>query len=261
MAERLTSLDLDFLWESFGGGEPPYPIEMRSHGETMDERDTLRQQALADLADRGLADDRGRPQPHVADVLDILSSSDVSLDSVQIDSPTAESRLAVAAARCGQSGVLAIQESHGVLLQRIPVDGLANAIVGQLPVFSGGQENSIVVPLEQLLAGPGVDFLQRRSGSPDGVGLTASSDRKALARLHAQERRRGGQIGANARRDSGTPARAPVLSWFDTYTGRYFTQASRGDDGRDWITIAPADAETLRDRLSEMLAGAADSPR
>jgi hypothetical protein len=35
-----------------------------------------------------------------------------------------------------------------------------------------------------------------------------------------------------------------VLSWFDTESGRYFTQASRGRDGRDWITIAPADAAT-----------------
>jgi hypothetical protein len=50
-----------------------------------------------------------------------------------------------------------------------------------------------------------------------------------------------------------------VLSWFDTETGRYFTQATRGHDGRDWITIAPAEPVTLRRRLGEMLASAANA--
>lgn len=259
MAERLTSLELDFLWESFRGGEFPYPIEVRSHGATTDERDTLRQRVLADLAYRGLVDDHGKPRPHVEDAFDVLSSSEVSLDLVQADAPGAESRLAVAAARSGQ-GVLAVQETEGLILEQVPADGLASAIVEQLPSAPRGAESSINVPLEQLLAGPGADFMQRRAGSPDGVGLRADSDRKALARLHAQQRLRGGQIGANARSRTGATTRTPVLSWFDTDTGRYLTQASRGSDGRDWIIIAPADIATLRHRLSEMLINAAATP-
>ena len=52
----------------------------------------------------------------------------------------------------------------------------------------------------------------------------------------------------------GGRSRSPVLSWFDTDTGRYLTYAKRGTDGHEWITIAPADAPTLRHRLGELMA-------
>ena len=32
--ELLSPLELDFLWETFGAGELPYPLEVRSHGAT-----------------------------------------------------------------------------------------------------------------------------------------------------------------------------------------------------------------------------------
>ncbi|PXY31176.1 ESX secretion-associated protein EspG [Prauserella muralis] len=258
MAQRLTPLELDFLWESFGEGELPYPLEARSHGETMEERATLRQRVLAEAAQRGLADSGGRPQPQVEDWFGVLAAPDVSLDSVQISAPDAEPQLAVASALGGQ-GVLAVQDQQGLYLGDVPVDGLASAIVGLLPGAPRGAEKSITVPLEQLLSGPGVDFMQRRVPAPDGGRASVDEDRKALARLHAQPRLRGGQIGANARSRTGSKTRMPVLSWFDTESGRYFTQATRGRDGRDWITIAPADAPTLRHRLSEMLASAVNS--
>lgn len=258
MAERLSPLELDFLVEAFGGGELPYPLRVRSHGETMEERGRLRRQVLAGLAQRALVDDGGRPQPWLEDALGVLLGSEVSLDSVQLIAPDAEPRLAVAAA-LGGNGVLAVQEGYGLYLERVAADGLASAIVGQLPAAPRGTEKSITVPIEQLVVGPGADFMQRRASAPQGGPGAADADRKALARLHAQERLRGGQLGANARSRSGSKSRMPVLSWFDTETGRYLTQASRGQDGRDWIIIAPADAATLRHRLSEMLANAVNS--
>ncbi|TVT14086.1 ESX secretion-associated protein EspG [Amycolatopsis rhizosphaerae] len=256
-AELLTPLELDFLWESFGGGELPYPLEIRSHGTTMDERGQLRRQTLTELARRGLADDRGRPEPHVENYFEVLSACQVSLDSVHLPAPNARPLLAVAAALGGQ-GVLAVQDERGTHLHPAPADGLASAIVSLLPAAARGGEKSITVPLEQLLTGTGADFLQRRV--PDSSGRPgADEDRKALARLQAQPRLRGGQIGANARGRMGGKVRSPVLSWFDTESGRYFTQATRGHDGRDWITVAPADAASLRHRLNEMLSGAANT--
>jgi hypothetical protein len=115
------------------------------------------------------------------------------------------------------------------------------------------------VPLEQLISSTGVDFLQRRGQGYGDGRVSSDNDRKALARLHAQPQLRGGQIGANARNRMGGRSRSPVLSWFDTETGRYFTQATRGHDGRDWIAIAPADPATLRHRIGEMLASAANA--
>jgi hypothetical protein len=42
-----------------------------------------------------------------------------------------------------------------------------------------------------------------------------------------------------------------VLAWFDDDTGRYLGKIDAGG----WTTVAPADAATLRHRLSEMMAG------
>ncbi|MEC3981447.1 ESX secretion-associated protein EspG [Amycolatopsis sp. H20-H5] len=251
-AELLTLHEVDFLWESAGVGELPYPLRVPSHGATMGEREGLRRQVLTGLAQRGLANGSGRPEPHLEDYFGLLAAPELSLDSVQANDPNAEPLRAIAAVLGGQA-LFAVQDQRGLHLNPIAADGLASAIVSLLPPAPRGTEKSITVPLEQLLSGSGVDFLQRRGDPlPDGRA-SADDDRKALARLHAQPRLRGGQIGANARSRMGNRSRSPVLSWFDTETGRYFTQASRGRDGRDWITIAPADAPTLRHRLSEML--------
>ncbi|KDN20258.1 ESX secretion-associated protein EspG [Amycolatopsis rifamycinica] len=246
-AELLTPAEVDFLWESAGLGELPYPLRIRSHGATVDERAMLRRRTLEGLTARGLADGRGRPEPHVEDYFGVLASPELSLDAVQLIAPDAEPLLAIAGVLGGQ-GLLAVQDTRGLHLQPCPPDGLAGAIVSLLPGAPRGSEKSITVPLEQLTGG---GFPQRDERS------SAEEDRKALARLQAQPRLRGGQIGANARNRMGGRTRTPVLSWFDTETGRYLTQATPGRDGRDWITIAPADAATLRHRLGEMLAGAA----
>jgi hypothetical protein len=255
-AELLTPVEVDFLWEAAGLGELPYPLRIRSHGETDDERSLLRRRTLEGLTARGLADGRGRPEPHVEDYFGMLAQSELSLDAVQLIAPEAEPLLAIAAVLGGQ-GLLAVQDTRGLHLQPCPPDGLASAIVSLLPGAPRGTEKSITVPLEQLVGTHGVDFMARRGNGDERT--SADEDRKALAKLHAQPRLRGGQIAANARSRVGGRTRTPVLSWFDTESGRYFTQASRGRDGRDWITIAPADAATLRHRLGELLATAAGS--
>ncbi|MEV4052736.1 ESX secretion-associated protein EspG [Amycolatopsis sp. NPDC049688] len=245
-AELLTPVEVDFLWESAGLGELPYPFKIPSHGATVDERAMLRRRTLEGLTARGAADGRGRPEPHIEDWFGVLAAPELSLDAVQLIAPDAEPLLSVAGVLGGQ-GLLAVQDTRGLHLQPCPPDGLASAIVSLLPGGPRGTEKSITVPRDQLPGG---------SGALDGRA-SADDDRKALARLFAQPRLRGGQIGANARTRLGGRTRTPVLSWFDTESGRYLAQSSRGRDGRDWITIAPADAATLRHRLGEMLAGAA----
>ncbi|MEU4247855.1 ESX secretion-associated protein EspG [Amycolatopsis sp. NPDC026612] len=253
-AELLTPVEVDFLWESAGLGELPYPLRIRSHGATVDERAVLRRRTLEGLTARGLADGRGRPEPHMEDYFGVLATPDLSLDAVQLIAPDAEPLLAVAGV-LGDQGLLAVQDTRGLHLQPCPSDGLAGAIVSLLPGAPRGSEKSITVPRDQLVGTPGGDFRQRRGNG--GERVSADEDRKALARLLAQPRLRGGQIGANARNRLGGRTRTPVLGWFDTETGRYLTRGTRGHDGRDWITIAPADAATLRHLLGEMLAGAA----
>jgi hypothetical protein len=84
------------------------------------------------------------------------------------------------------------------------------------------------------------------------AGRTAT-DRQVLKALSEQPKLRAGQLAVNTRNPMGGRKRSPVVSWFDTETGRYLTYTKKGQDGTDWVTIAPADAATLRHHLGELL--------
>ncbi|MCT2582533.1 ESX secretion-associated protein EspG [Actinophytocola gossypii] len=215
----LSPLELDFLWESVGAGELPYPLESRSHGTTVDERGALRRRVLGD---RPVVD-------HVEDWLTVLARADRSVDAVFLAEPDARPTSAIAAA-LDDRALLATQHGDGVSLRPIDPVSLASSVVDLLPAAPRGTEPSVTMPADELAAG----------------GRTGA-DREVLARFAEQRHLRVGQLAANARRLGGR-ARSPVLSWFDTDTGRYLTYTTDG-----WVTIAPADAPTLRHRLIEML--------
>jgi hypothetical protein len=230
----LPALTLDFLWESLDAGDPPYPLEVRSHGMTADERDVLRQEVYGELRERDLLDGTGRIEPRLEEWLALLARADRSIDSV-LETPSGEPVTALAAA-AGSKAVLAIQNSEGLSLQGIDATALASSLLDMLPAVARGTEPSITVATDDLPAG------------------RTHADRQVLARFAAQRNHRAGQLGVNARTPMGGRSRAPILSWFDTDTGRYLTYAKQGSDGHEWITIAPADAPTLRHRLIELLA-------
>jgi EspG family len=236
--ERLIDpIALDFLWEALGAGEPPYPLEIQSHGETMDSRRMLRQRVRDVMVANQVLDQAGRLEPQLEEWLLALANADLSIDSVFLPETGAEPVLALAASGRG-AAVLAVQQKNGLHLRPIPKDGLVSAIVGMLPPARRGTETSISVPAQELAAVGG-----RTSGRASDV-----ETRKALVKLTALPNQRGGQIAVNSRSEMRGRRRSPVLSWFDNETGRYLTQSRD-----DWATIAPADAATLRQRLQEMI--------
>ncbi len=239
--ERLISpIALDFLWEALDAGEPPYPIEIQAHGSTVDGRAMLRRRIREDLVAGQLLDRSGRLEPQLEDWLLALANPELSVDSVFLPDTGAEAVAAIAASGRG-AAVLAVQQKDGLRLRSIPRDGLVSAIVGMLPPARRGSEISISLPSNELaMAGA--------RNAPAGR-VSDQETRKALARLTAMPNQRGGQIAANSRTDMRGRRRSPVLSWFDNETGRYLTQTKN-----DWVTIAPADAATLRHRIGEMVA-------
>ncbi|HEY7592116.1 MAG TPA: ESX secretion-associated protein EspG [Actinophytocola sp.] len=238
MAERLIApLALDFLWEALDAGEMPYPLEVSSHGATVDERNALRRRVREELAAGGLIDNVGRLEPELAGWLGTLAQPDISIDAVFLPELDAVPVLALAAS--GRAGaVLAVQQPDGLRLRSIHRDGLVSAIVGLLPGARRGSEQSISVPAEELRAVP--------AGAP--ARASTQETRKALHTLTAMPNHRGGQIGVNSRTDMRGRRRSPVLAWFDNDSGRYLTQTRDG-----WVTIAPADAAALRHRVGELV--------
>ena len=236
--ERLISpVALDFIWEALEAGEPPYPLEIVSHGATMDGRAMLRRRVREELVANRLLDNSGRLEPQLEDWLLALANPDLSVDSVFLPDTGAEAVGALAASGRG-SAVLAVQRKDGLLLRPIPRDGLVSAIVGMLPPARRGTENSISLPVAELAT----------VGANPGSRASDQETRKALAKLTAMPNQRGGQIAANSRSDMRGRRRSEVLSWFDNESGRYLTQSRN-----DWVTIAPADAAALRHRIGEMV--------
>ena len=228
--ELFSPVELDFLWEAAGVGELPYPLELISHGYSMDERSALRRQTVQRLADRGLFDRYGRLEPEIDGWLGQLSRAQTAVDSVFVDGDNPAHRsLAVDGA---SRGLIATQDEQGLWLRPVPAGSQVSSLLELLPRTPRGTERALNVPADQQ-------------------GISAD-DRKVLDKLMGTPRRRGGQLGVNLRKQLGGRLRSPVLAWFDDESGRYLTYRKTGPDGREWITIAPADDAALRHRLAEL---------
>ncbi|SFP54159.1 EspG family protein [Amycolatopsis arida] len=272
--EFFTPIAFDFLWEAMRLGELPYPLKVRSHGATEDERVALRNRVHTELRARGIRDQQGRLEPYVDEWLTLLARPTVSVDALHIPEFQAPP-VGVLAASDGRKAVVAIQDADGIWLRPIYPEAVASTVVDLLPSGPRGTEASATLPLEEALRVPparatvgagqpdeeerGKAGLGRRQPRPrTGLADRPSDPRQAYAQLAGQPRLRGGQLAANSRSSLGARRRSPVLAWFDTATGRYLSLTRPGPDGREWVTVSPADAKTLRTRLGELVASVTD---
>jgi hypothetical protein len=268
--ESFTPLAFDFLWEAFGIGELPYPLIVRSHGETEDQRMFARRTAQAEF-ERRFRDPSGQFDPFVRSSIALLGNSVLSIDALHIPE-FRRPPVGILAASNGGEAVIAIQNKDGIALRGVQPESLVSTVVDLLPHERRGEEASITLPLEEAARtapDQGVE-VPEESGKSGLLGRTkvakpvksksriSLSDRVAdprhsYARLVGQPRLRGGQLAVNSRSALGGRRRSSVLAWFDTVTGRYLSLSRTGTDGRVWMTVSPADSMTLRTRLGEMV--------
>lgn len=258
--EFFTALAFDFLWEAAGSGEVPYPLWVRSHGATEDERAVLRRRVNVELQARGLRDQSGRLDPRLEDWCALLARGSLSIDALHIPD-FQRPPVGILAASDGAQGVIAIQDADGFWLRPAFAEGLVSEVVGLLPHGTRGTEASVTLPVEEALrippnrtAVPTADSAESRSRRRGGsLAEQVTDPQETYARLTGQPRLRGGQLAVNVRNEMGGRQRSPVLAWFDTATGRYLSLARPGADGREWMTVAAADTRTLRGRLTDMV--------
>ncbi|CCH33598.1 ESX secretion-associated protein EspG [Actinosynnema sp. NPDC047251] len=242
----LSHLEFDLLWEDLGVGDPPYPLEVDSHGGTAEERADLGVDVFHALASAGLAEDGG-PAPELEDLFGHLTGSTLSVDALVFRPRPWR----VLASVRGPRGVLAVLDDREVALEPITdaVAAMARVIGDGVPgpgeqvrlpraVFSAamrGYAESGHLGLERALAAGGVTGRATRA-----ISTLAESGRVAA-----------GQVAC-----TGPGGRSEILSWTDTTAGRYAmaTETSAGDP---WVLVTPADGARLTRRLSELLAGVA----
>lgn len=253
MARRMTTVDgvvlshqeYDLLWADLGVGPQPYPLEVRSHGYTMAERDELGGQVFETLAQGGLIDEHDEVDPRLDDLLTLLARPAFSVDAVVF----AEVPLRVLAAAGAREGVLAVLDDHELALRpSAPHElvGLVATVVGDHPPGPG---QSVRMPREVFSAAmnafAGNGFLGFERVLAD-AGL-AGRETRALATIVESPRAASGQVAANR-----GERRSPVVSWYDTEAGRYGATVEQVA-GTRWVTLTPADGRWLAGRIDDLL--------
>jgi ESX secretion-associated protein EspG len=255
MSLELSLAAFDVLWVDLRLGRVPFPLQVRSHGDTNDDRVRIRAAVYADLGRRGLARDK-RPADTLVEDLRLLADPTTTVDLVALfDMADAEPVKALAATR-GRHGILAVQGKLMLRLTRMRDIPTIGALVDLLPATRAGVGNSVTQPAAALRVDPD----RERRAQPGGVlrkvapAVTADAKLRAIAAVMEKPVRRAGQLGVTRTDDSGRRHRLPGIAWFDTDEGRYATTTTQGRDGEDWVTLWPADNARLAQRLGELAA-------
>jgi hypothetical protein len=238
----LSHLEFDLLWEDLGTGEPPYPLEVPSHGETMDDRDALGGEVLRTLTEAGLADGED-VSAELEDLFGTLSHGTVSVDAL-VFRPHPWRVLATAR---GPRGVLAVLNDREVALE--PVTDLPSAItrvIGDTPAGPGEQTRmprSVFSAAMDAYAKSGHAALERALSQANITGRAT----RAITTLVDSPRKATGQLAA-----TGPAGRSRTLSWTDTEAGRYALTTDR-QLHTEWVHLTPADTPWLTRHITTLL--------
>lgn len=254
---NLSLAAFDMLWEEQRLGSPPYPFEVPSLGETLDDRARIRSAVHADLEQREIIV-RGRLDPRVAAALHLLARPQIQLDTIstvdfQQGAVTQGSMLYAVAAARGRDAVLAVQDGLMLRLEETRDTALAASLVGLLPPTPAGPGEPVSLPANLVgspvpSGGPSPQVVTRRTAAS-----LSRDQQKALAAMMDPPVLRLGQIGVGLYDQRGQVRRLPGLAWFDNAAGRYFSVVARGRDGQDWATVSPGDGTRMVYRLGEMI--------
>ncbi|MPZ82026.1 MAG: ESX secretion-associated protein EspG [Actinophytocola sp.] len=255
MNAELSLAAVDTLWEDLRLGRFPFPLEVRSHGDSLDVRARIKAAVYADLGRRGLAQG-SRPDDDLVEDLRLLADPAVCIDLVALLDMTGTDPVRAVAVARGRRGLLVVQGKLAVSFSRMRDTTIAGALVELLPDTRAALGSSITQPAAAVSA----NQPKHRRAQPGGVLRTAAprdmadSKLRAIAAIMEKPVRRAGQVGVTLTDETGKRHRQPGIAWFDTDDGRYATTMTRGRDGEDWVTLWPADNTRLTHRLSETIA-------
>lgn len=245
----LSTMEFDMLWES--EGLPPLHPALRvpSPGRTHTERRELVARAWESLGDRGLARGR-RTSGELIDQLNLLAHPKVTIDVWF----WADREIKGLAVSTGSQALLAVVDGAEVWLIPARDTSLPESAVSVIGDQPPGVGHSVSLPHDIVRAADA-----EAKGDPKAL-VTALEDRRVelweaqeLAGMMVGLTARG-QFGAERLGRDGQMRRARrVVAFSDNDSGRYLVQLGAGGDGRDWLTVAPADNHLLATRIWELL--------
>ncbi|HEX6341590.1 ESX secretion-associated protein EspG [Umezawaea sp.] len=248
---------VDVLWEDLALGSRPYPFDLPYAGRTVDERRAIRAAVYDDLQSRGLAA-RGRVDAEVERALTTLVRFEFGVTAIaSLDARAVERQLLARGGAVGETAVLAVLDERMMRIEVLRSSALVHAVVNLVPPYRPGPGQSVAVPMPTSAPPPPPrqdDFANTRFTSTMTSRSAESARNRALTAVFERPRLRAGQFGVAVRGRHGREARSPQIAWFDNDQGRYVTVKRPGQDGRDWLTQAPADNARIAAQLVQELA-------
>src|SRR2546429_1670895 len=144
---------VDTLWQDLKLGPIPFPLEVRGHGDTAEERERIKAAVYTQLEGRELAEG-GKATAELAGVLYLLAKPKISIDLVALkDMSDAQPVRAVVAAR-GKRAVLAVERELAIAVSRVRETAIVGSIVGLLSTNRSGPGQSVTLPASVLARRP-----------------------------------------------------------------------------------------------------------
>ncbi|KAA5833465.1 ESX secretion-associated protein EspG [Saccharopolyspora hirsuta] len=270
MSERwlLPPLWFDFCWEIGRFDEYPFPIAVRSHGATLEERAVLRQRALPEMQAAGLLGGTGLA-PRFGQVLAQLAKPGLWVEGLWLPDETTDSPVRLMSVASEEGALLLVQdsgesESYGgdLRISVHPRTSVVAAAIQGMPPAPPGKRPRLAVPCAELAQQQGpvpdesfdeIDMMQSAS-TPKRTPSGAEALRAVLEEQHLRD----GQFTVNMRDRHGRTRRSQVLKWFDAREpdGRYgVTQQQRPGVGPELVLapLAPPDlGKALENRVAEV---------
>jgi hypothetical protein len=252
LAWQLNPVQLDQVWESLELGDYPFPFEVASFGSTDVGRGQLRRRVRDELTASGLLR-RDRLDADLEWALRLIAGPEVSVDSIWLADGDSPHRALVA--RAANRAVLAVQqpgpvehEGGDLTLREVAPDNLVAPLITTLPAQRPGTKQGGTAPVPQQRPKPAT----QEGGLMRVAGYGRDRDLRALDDLLGAEHAAIGQIGVTVREPSGRKRHTNAVTWFDNADdGRYLVVTAPGQDGREWVTVTPADAHALGSRVED----------
>ena len=247
---QLSAVQWEVLTDSLRLEGYPAPIQVRSVGRA--DVEALRAEANTELSRRGLIQ-AGRVEADLEAALRLLHWPACWVTSIWLPDETTDQAVRVIAARKGAVGVCALQhpdQPGATLLEIIPADGLASAVVGKLPPHPPGRSPAVTIPRQQKRAEPNRSVLVSASPARTNAERASAAAAAILDQAHTRE----GQIVATVRDPSGRVRCSDVLQWCDNSDGRYQVTVSHPLGGPHWLAVHPADPQRLGEGVQRLLA-------